>query len=305
MGTAKRERQKANRALKYQQQAKEARTDAVKRNSLRWGLALLAAIVLVVGIAWLGGAFDGGDDEIESADTLPADTSDLFDTGTADTAADTADTAATADTADTADTATDTGDTGATADAAADCPATDGSEEQRQEFDAAPPMCIDPAKTYTAEISTNLGDLTVELFADRAPLTVNNFVTLARYHYFDGVPCHRIIPEFMAQCGDPTGTGTGGPGYRFDDELPQEGEYEIGSLAMANSGPNTNGSQFFVITGPNGAALAPNYSLFGQVVEGLDTTVPALDAAGNPDPGANGVPPLEPVTIESVTITES
>jgi cyclophilin family peptidyl-prolyl cis-trans isomerase/FKBP-type peptidyl-prolyl cis-trans isomerase len=183
------------------------------------------------------------------------------------------------------------------------CPATDGSEERQSEFTAYPPTCIDVTKTYTAEIVTNLGAMTIELYADKAPLTVNSFVTLARYHYFDGVSCHRIIPQFVAQCGDPDGTGLGGPGYEFADELPGAGEYVVGSLAMANAGPNTNGSQFFIITGPNGAALPPSYSLFGLVTDGLDTTVPALDAVGNPD--ANGVPPLEPVTIESVTITES
>jgi len=107
------------------------------------------------------------------------------------------------------------------------------------------------------------------------------------------------------QCGDPTGKGNGGPGYTIADELPQAGEYKIGSLAMANSGPNTNGSQFFVITGDQGAQLPPNYSLFGQVTDGLDTTVKALDAAANPDPSANGVPPKEPITITKVTITES
>ena len=89
------------------------------------------------------------------------------------------------------------------------------------------------------------------------------------------------------------------------DELPQAGEYKLGSLAMANSGPNTNGSQFFIITGADGAALQPNYTLFGQVTDGLDTTVKALDAVGNPDTAANGVPPLEQIVIESVTITES
>ncbi len=186
---------------------------------------------------------------------------------------------------------------------AADCPAADGSSEKTQEFTEYPPTCIDVTKTYTAEIVTNLGAMTVELYADKAPLTVNSFVTLARYHYFDGISCHRIIPQFVAQCGDPTGTGSGGPGYEFADELPASGEYQIGSLAMANSGPDTNGSQFFIITGPNGAGLPPSYSLFGMVTKGLDTTVPALDAVGNPE--GNGVPPLEPVTIESVTITES
>jgi cyclophilin family peptidyl-prolyl cis-trans isomerase len=109
----------------------------------------------------------------------------------------------------------------------------------------------------------------------------------------------------VVQCGDPTGTGTGGPGYAIPDELPLEGEYQVGSLAMANSGPDTNGSQFFVITGESGAALPPLYSLFGQVTDGLDTTIVALDALGNPDQAANGVPPLEEVRIESITITET
>lgn len=186
---------------------------------------------------------------------------------------------------------------------ASECPATDGSEAASQVFTEYPPTCIDVTKQYTAEIVTNLGAMTVELYADKAPFAVNSFVTLAHYHYFDGISCHRIIPQFVAQCGDPSGDGTGGPGYSFPDELPQAGDYQIGSLAMANSGPDTNGSQFFIITGPNGVALPPSYTLFGMITKGLDTTVPALDAVGNPD--ANGVPPLEPVTIESVTITES
>lgn len=185
----------------------------------------------------------------------------------------------------------------------ANCPADDGSSEPRQEFDAYPPTCIDPARTYTAEIVTNFGAITIELDPARAPLAVNSFVTLARYHYFDGTECHRAIPGFVVQCGDPTATGSGGPGYRFPDELPDAGEYQIGSLAMANSGPDTNGSQFFVVTGANGAALPPQYTLFGQVTDGLDTTLPALDAVANPQ--SNGVPPLEQIVIESVTITES
>ena len=183
-----------------------------------------------------------------------------------------------------------------------DCPATDGSEPQQQEFTEYPPFCIDVTKTYTAAIVTNFGDITIELFPEKAPLTVNNFVTLAWFHYFDGTECHRAIPGFVVQCGDPTATGTGGPGYRFADELPLPGEYEIGSIAMANSGPDTNGSQFFIITGPNGAALPPQYNLFGQVTAG-DDTVAELDAIANP--GNNGVPPLEQIVIESVTITES
>lgn len=185
----------------------------------------------------------------------------------------------------------------------ADCPATDGSEPKQQTFDEMQPFCIDTGATYTAEIVTNFGPITVELLPDKAPQTVNNFVMLAHYHYFDDTECHRAIPGFVVQCGDPTATGTGGPGYRFPDELPLAGEYRIGSLAMANSGPDTNGSQFFIITGDNGAALPPSYSLFGTVTAGLDSTVTALDAVANP--ADNGVPPLETIIIESVTVTES
>jgi cyclophilin family peptidyl-prolyl cis-trans isomerase len=160
-------------------------------------------------------------------------------------------------------------------------------------------MCIDPAKRYTASLVTSKGTLTIALDPIAAPKTVNNFVFLARYHYFDGVVFHRIIPGFVLQGGDPTGTGRGGPGYRFDDELPAPGRYELGSLAMANAGPNTNGSQFFVISGPSGVRLPPQYSLFGKVVAGLDV-VAAVDAIGT----SSGTP-KETITIESVTIGEA
>ena len=178
-------------------------------------------------------------------------------------------------------------------------PAADGSSEKRQSFDEAPPMVIDPAKRYTAEMVTSLGSLTIALDAAAAPRTVNNFVYLARYHYYDGVIFHRIIRGFMCQGGDPTGTGRGGPGYRFADELPKPGRYEIGSIAMANAGPNTNGSQFFVISGPDGAGLPPLYSLFGSVVSGGDV-VTTINAVGTPSGK-----PKERVVIESVTIAET
>jgi len=291
VGTPKRERQKANRAARQIQEAHAAKTTAVKRNTIRWGAAIVAAFAAVLLIAWIGGAFSGDDD---GTDDL-AVTTDPIVSAAPGTDPATSDPAAT-------DPAASVPATSPTTDAATvECPPTDGSPVSLPTFAEYPPMCIDPANSYTAEIVTNKGDLTVELFADRAPLTVNSFVTLARFGYFDGISCHRIIPNFVAQCGDPTGTGTGGPGYEFADELPEAGEYQIGSLAMANAGPNTNGSQFFIITGSDGAALPPSYSLFGQVTEGLDTTVPALDAAGSP----GGVPPLEPVNIESITITES
>jgi peptidylprolyl isomerase len=180
-----------------------------------------------------------------------------------------------------------------------ECPAADGSSPKRQRFDGPPPMCIDPARTYGATMVTSKGTMTLSLDPVAAPTTVNNFVVLARYHYFDGVVFHRIIPGFVLQGGDPEGTGRGGPGYRFADELPRAGRYELGSLAMANAGPNTNGSQFFVISGPDGMRLPPQYSLFGKVVAGLDV-VAAIDALGT-----RSGSPREKVVIESVSISES
>jgi cyclophilin family peptidyl-prolyl cis-trans isomerase len=160
-------------------------------------------------------------------------------------------------------------------------------------------MCIDVNKRYTATMVTSKGTLTIALDPLAAPQTVNNFVFLARYHYFDGIVFHRIIPGFVLQGGDPTGTGRGGPGYRFADELPAAGRYERGSLAMANAGPNTNGSQFFVISGPSGVQLPPQYSLFGKVVGGMDV-VSTIDGVGT----SSGTP-TETVTIESVTVAEA
>jgi cyclophilin family peptidyl-prolyl cis-trans isomerase len=186
------------------------------------------------------------------------------------------------------------------------CPAADGSSPRTITFAKAPPTCIDATKTYTATVQTNLGSYTATLDAKAAPITVNNFVVLARYHYFDATVCHRAIPGFMVQCGDPTAMGNGGPGYTINDELPAANSYKIGSLAMANTGQaNTGSSQFFLITGQEGVSLPPTYSLFGQVTDGLDTTVKTLDAAGNPDPSANGVPPKQQIIIQSVTISES
>ena len=180
------------------------------------------------------------------------------------------------------------------------CPAADGSSPARRHFPKPPPMCIDPAKSYTAVVDTSMGSITIALDAAAAPRTVNNFVVLSRYHYYDGVIFHRIIKGFVCQGGDPTGSGRGGPGYRFADELPQAGSYELGSLAMANSGPDTNGSQFFIISGSDGTRLPPLYSLFGKVVEGLDV-VDAMQKV----PTARNDRPLANVTINSVTIIES
>jgi cyclophilin family peptidyl-prolyl cis-trans isomerase len=160
-------------------------------------------------------------------------------------------------------------------------------------------MVIDPEKRYTATMVTSKGTIVIALDPLAAPKTVNNFVFLARWKYYDGIVFHRIIPGFVIQGGDPEGTGAGGPGYRFADELPKPGRYQIGSLAMANAGPNTNGSQFFIISGPDGVRLPPQYSLFGSVVSGGDV-VTAIDAIGS-----RSGQPSERVVIESVSVEES
>jgi len=179
------------------------------------------------------------------------------------------------------------------------CPKADGSSPRTVSFAKPPPMCVDPARTYTATIETDAGTMKATLDVKGAPKTANNFVVLADYHFFDGLTFHRVIPGFVLQGGDPEGTGAGGPGYKFADELPKAGQYKVGSLAMANSGADTNGSQFFVIVGPKGEALPPQYSLFGQVTEGVDVAK-KIEADGT-DSGT----PTVVHKMTRVTITES
>lgn len=135
-------------------------------------------------------------------------------------------------------------------------------------YKQAPAMTIDSKKVYCAGINTNRGLIVLELDPQLAPNTVNNFVFLAQHHFYDGMVFHRVVPNFVIQTGDPTATGSGGPGYKFNDE-PVKGSYTTGCVAMANSGANTNGSQFFICTG-NDSSLAKSYNLFGHVVQGMD-----------------------------------
>jgi len=173
-------------------------------------------------------------------------------------------------------------------------------------YDTYPEMQIDAEQSYTAVVTTNLGQMTFELLPAEAPLAVNNFVVLARNRYYDGVVFHRLIPGFMAQSGDPTGLGTGGPGYSFAIEPPQRA-YVRGSLAMANAGrPNSNGSQFFIVFDDLTALgrLSPDYSLFGQMVDGEDTlakieAVP-VGLAGTGEMSK----PQETITITSIEIRD-
>ena len=161
----------------------------------------------------------------------------------------------------------------------------------------APELSIDPAKTYTATIETTAGTMTAELFPQDAPVTVNNFVFLARDGYYEDVIFHRVIPNFMIQGGDPGGTGTGGPGYKFKDE-PVQRKYLRGTLAMANAGPNTNGSQFFVMHADY--PLPPNYTIFGKLTSGENV----LDTIATAETGPQDRP-RQPVKMTSVTISES
>ncbi len=183
----------------------------------------------------------------------------------------------------------------------ADCPPVEGATTKTQQFDAAPPECLVAGVTYEAIVTTNKGEFTIALDPASAPVATNNFVFLARNQYYDDTVCHRILPNFVVQCGDPTGTGTGGPGYTIVDEPPAPGKYQIGSIAMAKTvQPDSAGSQFFIISGSDGAALPPDYALFGLVTDGLDTTVAAMAAAGTPGEGV----PSEPIQIQSIRIVE-
>ena len=166
-------------------------------------------------------------------------------------------------------------------------------------------MSIDPNRQYTAIISTNVGDMTAQLYAKDAPNTVNNFVFLAREGFYAGVPFHRIIAGFMVQTGDPTGTGRGGPGYRFNDELPKEREYEPGVLAMANAGANTQGSQFFIVHADLRGKLPKNYTIFGKLSGGMDVLDKVAKTPVRPSPSGEMSVPTQDVHINSVSIQES
>jgi cyclophilin family peptidyl-prolyl cis-trans isomerase len=167
-----------------------------------------------------------------------------------------------------------------------------------KQYDNPPPQTIDPTRSYQATIMTDVGDIVIQLTAAETPKTVNNFVFLAQEGFYDGVIFHRVIKDFMAQGGDPSGTGRGGPGYTFADEFhPSLRHDQPGILSMANAGPNTNGSQFFITHGAT-PWLDDKHSVFGRVVEGMDV----LLAIPERDPGEIGAPG---VTIKTIEINES
>ena len=263
MPTDKRERQRAGR------EARRAEAAAAKRRAARRRqiMSIVALLAVVVGI----GLFINltGEDDGETVDTA-------------------------SDASTTSTTAAPAGKVGTS-----ECPPAEGAAEKKAAFDGEPKECLTEGASYSAVVETDIGSFTIDLDHEQAPKTVNSFVFLSRYRAYEDVPFHRVIPGIVVQGGDvELKNGSGGPGYEFADELPEAGQYEIGSVAMANSGPNTNGSQFFVVTGDQGASLPPNYSLFGKVTEGLDV-VKKIEADGT-DAGT----PKVTHKIVKVTITE-
>jgi len=179
-----------------------------------------------------------------------------------------------------------------------------GEDSGKKGAQPVPGFTIDVAKTYKATIETSMGTFVATLDPKAAPCAVNSFVYLADRKFFDGLTFHRIIKGFVIQGGDPTGTGAGGPGYKFNDELNNGLVYNVGSLAMANSGPNTNGSQWFVVTGAQGVALPNSYTIFGMVTKGLPVVL-KIQQVPTHTVGQQSDVPVTPVVINKITISES
>jgi cyclophilin family peptidyl-prolyl cis-trans isomerase len=271
VATEKRERQRANRELKYQQQAKVQRRATTKRRTLIGVGAVVGGLALVLLLAWLGGAFSG--DESETLDsTLPADSN----------------------------ATTVPGEPAAFQYGTGECPPEDGVDEPVRTFSDAPQLCIDPAAAYTATFETSKGDIVVDLDTENTPGTVNNFVTLARYGYYDDTIIFRADPSIdIIQGGGQTNSDT--PGYN----IPDEGSgftYEPGQLVMARTAaPNSAGGQWFFVGGPNASNLNSQgtYVVFGNVTEGLEIVQDIIASVDT-----NGPPP-EDVAVETVSITEA
>ncbi|HZQ79258.1 MAG TPA: peptidylprolyl isomerase [Acidimicrobiia bacterium] len=269
MPDPKRERQRQNREAARAAQLEAARQERKRKSLIRGAVGFVLIIVLFALWAWLQSS--GGSKKAST-------------------------TSASSTTASSGPTTTTTANAAL---AAIQCNDTKPPDNpNRPKFTAPPPMTIDTSKKYTATIDTSCGKIVIDLDAKGAPKTANNFVFLADKHFYDGLTWHRVVKDFVIQGGDPQGNGSGGPGYTFEDELPKDG-YKLGSVAMANSGPNTNGSQFFIVTGQSGTTLQNNYSRFGMVTSGLDVAQ-KIESFANGDG-----PPSRPLYIFSITIQVS
>jgi peptidyl-prolyl cis-trans isomerase B (cyclophilin B) len=267
MATSKRERQKAARREKLERQERYEK----RRKNIRRGIIVAIIAVLVVGT----GAF-------------------LFSGGKKSPTATTTTTAVAAGTTTTTTLPSEYHITQAQSNAKAvayGCPKSTATRVNTMTWKTAPPLTINKADKYYATFDTTAGTFVVELDAQTAPITTNNFVFLAEHNFYKCVIFHRVISSFMIQSGDPTGTGTGGPGYTIADEYPKAGSptYPLYSIAMANTGaPHTGGSQFFIVTGSEGESLPNSYSLFGKVISGFEAVNTIQDAGSA---SASGVPP--------------
>ncbi len=286
MTSSKRERQKAGRRERLERMERAEK----KRKGIRRGVIVGIIAVIVVGT----GAF------LFSGGSKPTTTT----TTTSTTAATTTTTAAGA----TATAQEKAAQTASNAKAVAyGCPASASTKVNSLTWAKAPAMTISTSATYDADFDTTAGNFVVQLDTQSAPITSNNFVFLAEHNFYKCVVFQRVIPGFMIQGGDPTGTGSGGPGYTIPDEYPKTGSptYPLYSIAMANTGqPHTGGSQFFIVTGSSGETLPATYSLFGKVVSGT-SVVMKIQNAGNSNASANGTPPFVTYRILNITIKES
>jgi cyclophilin family peptidyl-prolyl cis-trans isomerase len=284
--TEKRQRQKAGRQARL---AAEQRVRK-RRQNLRRGITAAIIIAAVVGISYL--IFKPGSKSKTSASS----------TTTTSASSTTTQPAPPGGSGDKNPSAITT---------SADCPASFTATLNKPSYPSAPATTIDPNKTYTATVTTDVGSFTMQLEPKLAPKSVNSFVYLADHHYFDCIVFHRVIKTFMDQTGDPTGTGSGGPGYQYAEAGPSTAspQYPVGSVAMANSNqpsshvPNTNGSQFFIVTGPEGETLPPDYTLFAKVTSGMNV-VDAINNDGAPASNSQGTP-AKLHRMVSVTVTES
>jgi cyclophilin family peptidyl-prolyl cis-trans isomerase len=274
VSTEKRQRQKAGRNARLEAQKKTAK----RKQNLRRVISLVIVAGAIFGIAYWINSSGGPAKKAAAKSSTTTTTKPAPKGGSGDT-------------------------TPSAITTSANCPATFTDPLNKPSYPSAPPMTISTSKTYIATVTTDVGSFSIQLDPKTAPKAVNSFVYLADQHFFDCIVFHRVIPGFMDQTGDPTGTGSGGPGYTFTDELPKTAtpQYPNYSVAMANSGANTNGSQFFIVDGTQGQSLAPSYTLFGKVIVGT-SVVDKINADGNATASANGVPPTVLHRIVSVSI---
>lgn len=288
----KRARQRAAREAKLAAQAKSRRRRALLRNS---AIVVMLAAVVIGSLVLITGHHSPKTSASSKDKTAKTATSTTVKGSTSTTAA--------------SATAAEQAAANQKAEAAG-CPASTSTRVNDLSWKSAPPMTIDKSKSYRATVDTTAGTFVISLDAASAPITVNNFVFLADHGFYHCVIFQRVIPGFMDQTGDPTGTGTGGPGYTIADEYPPkasdpEDQYPLGSVAMANTGqPHTGGSQFFIVTGTEGESLPNSYSLFGTVTSGMNV-VQTINAEGNSNASDNGVPPEVTQRILSVKISTS